>query len=198
MHLIRSHIYYWNISIVQFPDYLNGWWKSTICVQCSTEQMRTINGETRMRNICFLIINVHYSTCNYRYKPAVHVSSVSHHNCNRNQEGVGDHAGCLWVRGGSTHRHALTQKCVSIPSLTNVWMFSQILTFRAIESIHSPQSSYFKNEGRNQNAQEFFRGGVVATLISLLLCTLNIPSCYLHFHIRPCSSGLCQTSYACL
>lgn len=123
------------------------------------DKMRTISGDTRVRNICFLIINVHYSTCNYRYKPAVHVSSVSHHNCNRNQEGVGDYAGCLWVRGGSTHRHALTQKCVSIPSLTNVWMFSQTLTFGAIESIQSPQSSYFKNEGRNQNAQEFFRGG---------------------------------------
>lgn len=70
-------------------------------------------------------------------------------------------------------------------------MFSQKLTSGAIESIQSPQSSYFKNDGRNQNAQEFV-GGVVAALISVLLCTLNVPSCYLHFHVRPCSSGLCR------
>lgn len=87
------------------------------------------------------------------------MSSVSHHNCNRNQEGVGDLPSCLWVRGGSTHTHTLTHKRVIVLSLTNVWMFSQTLTSGAIESIQSPQSSYFKNEGRNQNAQEFVRGG---------------------------------------
>lgn len=35
-------------------------------------------------------------------------------------------------------------------------------------------------------------GGVVAALISLLLCTLNVPRYYLHFHVCPCSVGLCR------
>lgn len=60
---------------------------------------------------------------------------------------------------------------------------------RRLKVFSRPDLHIFRVRGGTRAPRSLWGGGVVAALISLLLCTLNVPGCYLDFNICPCSIG---------